>query len=306
MPKVDVGENCTADSDCNTGNCSAIDGVCRTPVGQSCTPDNCDQCYSSGTFSYCGGSCTTSSMCNGGYCLGLTPDSTGISIAYNCYPPCTTGCTVGCQSVLVDNGGYTTTVDYCNILSLTPATGLSRLGYACGGGCTDGTCYKSWTNVCTKACATSADCGAGFACVDLPCDSADGGAAADAGTCPVCMATCTDEAGSCHRGTCTSEATVDGTSTMLCDPRGSIGDACASDVECQSGRCVATRCASAAGAANGDGCTTNADCVSNNCPAGQCKGTALLGASCNVSADCAVGSCCTSGALANTCETSCM
>jgi hypothetical protein len=300
LPKNDVGGACTADSDCNTNNCSTLSGKCLTAVGQSCTGSNCDRCYSAtGTsFSYCSRTCTTKADCNGGYCLGYT------GMSSFCYPPCTSGCVGGCQYAGDGMGGIDFSTQYCDVTQDMVTYGASALGYPCGGSCAGGTCYSAGTNdVCTKPCAANADCGQGFACLSMPCTQADAGAA----NCPLCVATCSTEAGTCRSGTgtCTSEATADGSSASVCDPRITTGGTCYSNGTCLSGRCITGTCAPPGGLANGNSCSLNGDCISNNCAGGACKGTAVLGGACSGSADCAVGTCCTTGSLVNTCETSC-
>jgi hypothetical protein len=68
---------------------------------------------------------------------------------------------------------------------------------------------------------------------------------------------------------------------------------------------VAQACASAGGQPNGAACTMNEDCRSQSCRSGACRGAALQGDACQAPADCAVGTCCASGAQAQTCALSC-
>jgi peptidoglycan-associated lipoprotein len=291
-PKNDVGGPCASNSDCNTDNCSPLQGICRTPIGEACTTDNCDRCLSSGSFTFCSRRCTSASDCNGSECLG---DS--IAQIYYCTPACTAACSGACQ--------YTSdfSTQYC-ALDFTVSIPPGAYGYPCGGGpgCTSGTCFSaSSQDVCSKSCATSADCGDGFACAALPCTQADAGAQ----TCGVCLATCSTDAGACRVGLCNSVPTTDGASAMMCDLRASAGSSCYANTDCVSERCAAGRCVAAGGASNGGACQTNGDCMSGNCAAGVCKGTALVGGACTTSADCSVGTCCSSGASANTCETGC-
>jgi hypothetical protein len=42
VAKLDEGDACSQDSDCNTANCSPFQRVCRAAVGEPCTTSNCD------------------------------------------------------------------------------------------------------------------------------------------------------------------------------------------------------------------------------------------------------------------------
>jgi hypothetical protein len=290
VAKASVGDPCSQDSDCNTANCSPVQGICRTPVGEACTASNCDLCFTSGSFSYCSRACNSDAVCNGDFCIGYTNSST-------CNPKCTAACPGQCQ--------YTSDfVDYYCAADFTVAVAPGAYGYPCGGSpaCATGTCYSAGTlDVCSQACATNSDCGAGFACADLPCAQADAGTS----TCPVCLAACSTDAGACRVGTCSSVPSTDGTSSMMCDVRSLAGSTCSQDADCTTERCVANRCVSTGGAANGQTCQSSGDCVSNNCVGGECKGTSLIGGSCSTSLDCTVGTCCSSEASAGTCENGC-
>jgi hypothetical protein len=67
LPRVGIGAQCSADSDCSSGNCGAVSGLCNVPLHQSCTPQNCDLCLESDGYSSCFRPCT-GEQCNGGYC----------------------------------------------------------------------------------------------------------------------------------------------------------------------------------------------------------------------------------------------
>jgi hypothetical protein len=291
VDKSDVGGPCASDSDCKTDNCSSISNVCRVPVGQACTQDNCDLCRTNGTnYSFCSRDCTSDSDCNGSYCLGYATSG------YTCMPKCTAGCPDSCQ--------YTSDLSeqYCDCTSCTTLTPNAGLGQSCSqANCSTGACYSAAAGaICTKGCSSSADCGAGFECVNLPCELP--GAAPNV-LCGQCMPACGD-GGACKVGSCQPESLGSSQSTA-CDVRGDPGAQCYQGNDCLSGRCVCRTCVAAGGAANGQCCVAPSDCASGNCAAGSCQGTALIGGHCSSSSDCEVGTCCSAGPNAGTCETQC-
>ena len=116
-PKSDVGGPCTADSDCKTDNCSMISAVCRVPVGQPCTQEDCDLCMSNGAgYSFCSRDCQSDQDCNGNLCLGYPLQG------FSCGPKCSSSCPGQCM--------YTSdgSEQYCDCASCTTAASTRSLG----------------------------------------------------------------------------------------------------------------------------------------------------------------------------------
>jgi hypothetical protein len=108
----------------------------------------------------------------------------------------------------------------------------------------------------------------------------------------------------CDIGYCTGLPTTEGDAQNVCWIKRPSGT-CVQPTDCQSNNCVADACAPPGGQPNGAGCDVPDDCQSKSCVASTCRGLALLGDTCESSADCAVGMCCTTGDLANTCNNAC-
>jgi hypothetical protein len=299
MPKRAAGEPCKSDDDCNTDNCSDFAGVCRVPIGSACTASNCDTCLSAEGWSYCSKECGGNYECAGGLCLGYA----GV---FYCRPPCSSFSDDSCpgQSCKLFIDEQTRQQAYhCDCANSGDCKWLEEphpLGSTCRGDseCAGQLCDRVVTRtdelgrfefggLCSQPCKTSAECGAGFACAAV-------------GQ-PHCLPTCET---SCGIGSCVSLPTTEGQSAGMCWVKRAEGS-CWEPNDCQSGSCAGGNCAPAGGQPNGASCSGNDDCVSKSCIGGSCRGSALLGESCMASADCAVGTCCTSGANANTCATDC-
>ncbi len=291
-PLSEVGEPCDADSDCRTNNCSTFAHVCRTVVGQPCVSTNCDECvHDPSGITYCSRQCTSDSQCNSLIC------ETGYTIR-TCVPSCAGGsdslCPGSCRRFPVD-GTFA-----CNCTSCTRDEPKRELGAVCWADalCKDGACqtpsldacissHPYGCGTCTKACAADADCGAGLACATVSCAV---GETLGNGCGNLCLPTCSS-AQPCEVGECRMLPGPVGVSVAVCDARLPQGAGCRSNPDCQSSRCVAQRCAPAAGVGNGSACTTSSDCTSGSCISDVCRGAALIGDPCTVPADCAVGIC---------------
>jgi hypothetical protein len=296
VDKAETGGSCRSDLDCKSNNCSLFAGVCRVPVGTPCTSDNCDECWTSGSWQYCSRECNRDAECGSGLCLG----SGGI---YTCHPRCAevldASCPGKCRILDVNEG-----VDplYCDCscgASVAPHPLGSRCRY--GSECASTQCDSvtdacslsgsgcSQIGQCTQPCQASSDCGDGFRCATV-------GAAAH------CLPTC--DADSCPIGECTSLPTTEADQAKLCWIKRSNGT-CTEATDCQSNKCVQGECAPAGPQPNGSACAKPEDCVSKSCFTGVCHGAATLGDACSQSLDCAVGICCGSGNSAGTCQTVC-
>jgi hypothetical protein len=296
--KAAVGERCDWDRDCKSDNCSNFAGVCRQPIGSSCTTANCDICITSTGSSYCSRECSTPSQCGGGKCVG----SAG---SYYCHIPCSQLGDPGCPGDCRYTSGFgSDSVLYCDCTSpeCSVAEALHPLGESCTDDyiCESGNCDRaatgtdpfdgpSYRGICSKPCAASSDCGDGFSC-------------AAAGT-PHCLPRCET---SCDTGgECLALPTVEGDTANVCWVKHAAGGFCRDASDCQANNCINSLCASAGPQANGSKCAANSDCVSNACQSGICRGQALQGDPCTIPADCSVGTCCTTGAQANTCALGC-
>jgi hypothetical protein len=303
MPKRPVGEPCKTDDDCNTDNCSSFAGVCRAPIGAACDSTSCDVCLVADGWSYCSRECSGNSECGSGLCLGNAD-------TFYCRPPCSSFSDASCPGskcdVFIDDLSHRTSY-YCDCVDSQTCKWTASahpLGQECryDSDCEGNLCDRVGTKIdpfygrlfegmCSQPCATTAECGAGFACAMV-------------GS-PHCLPTCTDpDTDTCAIGDCVGLPTAEGASANLCWIKRAGGE-CVEPTDCQSGNCVSGSCAPAGGQANGAACDTGEDCVSKSCIAGQCRGKAVLGEACSAPADCAVGTCCSSGALINTCASKC-
>ncbi|HYP88108.1 MAG TPA: hypothetical protein VEQ59_08135 [Polyangiaceae bacterium] len=294
-----VGDPCRADGDCKSDNCSDFAGICRLPVGSSCDVGSCDVCLTSEGASYCSRRCDSDSECGAGLCAGRDN-------LFYCHLPCAgfsdDSCPGTCRNLGPDLNG--SPQYYCDCeLDCTWNEAPHPLGSRCNydGDCDSKSCDSVATGtdsggsvqrlgICTKPCTASADCGEGSSCV----------AAGTAHCLPHC-----ETSADCSVGSCFNATSVDGDTTQVCWPKSPEGAYCYQPSDCQSGNCVAERCASAGGQANGAACTKDEDCQSRACQSGHCRGQALQGDACEATADCAVGTCCSSGAQAKTCALSC-
>lgn len=279
-PLATVGEACSTDDDCNTKNCSTYAGVCRTPIGQSCTTANCDVCYTlpSG-WSYCSRTCSAEDQCNGGRCVSHQQFSrSGV-----CYPPCSGAIDPTCPTTCV---GVTDGTHVCNCDTCTAETAPRKLGNVCDSSsqCESGLCYAGH---CSGPCNSSVDCG-GLACAQIPC------APGEQTTCgALCVPYCVYPR-ACDAGQDCWTLPTDSGDKDVCTEKKKDGEPCSDVAECQSARCIGGACASSATgpAQNGSACLNDTECVSSNCSNGTCRGTSLVGDPCKIEYDCAVGTCC--------------
>lgn len=300
VPLADLGETCTGDRDCRSGNCSAVAGVCRVPLETACDATNCDICLSDGSgWSYCSRDCIYDAgiECPEDRCVGYLDQN-----FFYCWPSCT-GCRGECRTT--SDGS----IRYCDArlgtdwtMTSAPAAELQPCRF--DSMCSEGTCLAAPScdsrsssctgsrGYCSAACSSDADCGGGH-CVDVPCDAGS----TDPNCGPRCLPGC--EVGSGFNpcspladATCRALRGVDGSSVGVCDPRNDDGGRCRTDDDCASGACSsAGRCTASGGAANGSSCGAPGDCASGNCQSGTCRGTSLRGDPCATSFDCSVGTC---------------
>ena len=82
-PLVRVGNSCSSDAQCVSGNCGTVDGhqVCLVPIGSHCTDQNCEVCLGDGAF--CSEQCSVSCLGNNLVCGAWSSDS-----RYACVPYC--------------------------------------------------------------------------------------------------------------------------------------------------------------------------------------------------------------------------
>jgi hypothetical protein len=235
------GELCDSDGDCNTDNCGKFTGTCQVPIGQQCSPDNCDLCWTSASWSYCSRECDSDQDCNGGLCLG------NFDQGYMCRPPCTGTSDPTCPGQC--RYSQAAAVSYCDCTDCAILQGLRPLGAPCSGDslCTSGECYSHGSGVCSKACTSSAECGEGFTCVDVPC------LAGEVDTCGrKCVRPCGVDS-VCPAGYCRALASTEGLVLDVCDAKLPDGRGCSANVDCQSGICDA-RCIPVDGWPNGGSC----------------------------------------------------
>lgn len=300
IDKLPVGDACTSDSDCKSDNCSDFAGVCRVPVGATCDETNCDGCLVSTGSSYCSRRCDGSSQCGAGECLGSESEG------YFCRMPCNGFSDPACPGSRCDLATGTPATEYfCDCLD-TRACVWNEAPHPLGARCSDdSTCESglcdsgpvgssvsnySLVGLCTKPCATNQDCDDGFLCI-RPQDKA------------ICLPVCDT---TCAIGTCLAATDIEGGSGhQVCWAKAPLGAFCRQFADCQTGNCVAQKCAPAGGQPNGAVCRTNDDCASKACQTGMCRGQALQGDPCKVPADCAIGTCCTEGDQAETCSLDC-
>jgi len=299
MPLSDVGGPCERNTDCRTNNCSTFAHVCRVPAGQACSGAvDCDLCISKGSWSYCSRACDNDDDCNGGLCVGNAG-------TFLCHAPC------GVSSVCPGKCGPVRDRNYqvcnCDDPECKYDAAKRDLGAACADDtdCRSGSCQKTvvdcdsvfgcwFTGWCSTGCTGDADCGAGLACVDLPCVDAQD---------PQCGRRCAPRcltSSDCKPGTCRQLAGV-GVTTTACDLRGADGSTCSHAGQCVSSRCLNGVCAPTGGLANGMSCASTTDCRSANCVNGVCRGQALIGDACAGGYDCAAGTCCPTGRCGTSC-----
>jgi hypothetical protein len=286
VPQATTGEACDEDSDCNTNNCSQYFKVCRVPVGQPCSASDCDRCLTLGATTYCSRECGGHDECNGGHCIG------DLDIGYfTCQPPCE-GCPFECSAYNAATVGLNY-MEYCDcVTGCSPSVPRRPNGSPCqtAADCASDLCVVNGDiSVCTQACTTSAECGAGLSCIGMPCSE---GETEGCGT--MCAPNCEDlsfEACNYHQG-CLDFYTTESGVANVCSWKSPDNGLCTRNANCISGHCTEGLCVPAAGAPNGGGCAVPADCASQNCVAGECRGQQLLGQACTLNADCAVGNCC--------------
>lgn len=312
----DVGEACVNDAECSSANCSEFAQVCRVPVGQACTPDNCDYCMTATGLSFCSRECWIGDQCNGFECIGNR-----ITDVFHCMPGCSSSSDASCPGTCRRSTDNTSRF-YCDCDDCAAVTAARGHGQICwyDGQCASNDCLERFwtadsggnvpiavtTGFCTDACESDADCMDGTRCATVPC-----GAGESESTCGnKCLRPCTDDPLACdgyaRGGTCRQLVVVDTAEVAgVCDAKGGERQGCYYDWGCVSGLCVLGRCAPQEGNPNGGVCGEPEDCASANCTGGTCRGNGLMGDSCMGAFDCSVGSCCTFGANENTCQTAC-
>ena len=290
--KRDVNGPCSLDSDCKSNNCSTYLGVCRVPVQSACSTANCDLCMRepNDNSTFCSRECDDNLQCNGGVCLG----GNGY---YTCSRPCS-----ACGGNIAYCKVTSNTLElYCACPECIAESAPRPLNIACGpdSDCESNSCYSAG-GFCTTTCTTDSDCAsAGMVCVTMPCSAS--GQSNDCGS--MCQRPCSSD-GTCSAFgvTCRTLPTPTNTSTAICDSRRENGVGCGFNEQCLSGRCTSQICVTVTGAPNGTACTNSSDCASASCVNRYCRGTAMIGDTCQVSADCSVGSCCSN---TTTCATTC-
>jgi len=213
VPKSDVGGPCDADDDCVSNNCSAFAGVCRVPLGTPCSTSDCDYCLSGW---YCSRECNLL-HCEGGYCLGEVDGVGQPTGVYYCLPACDPNVPGACPGTQC-RSNTEAQISYCECGSYTSCPGMQApraVGQPCRSDdqCSaPAFCLGSGGDVggyCSVGCTTSAECGAGLACIaTAPCSPG----ATCAGQCrPACTA-----AAPCAFGVCDQRTGTDGASTNVC------------------------------------------------------------------------------------------
>jgi hypothetical protein len=236
----EVGEPCVGDQDCVSKNCSKHFGICRVPVGDACTSEDCDRCVQdNGGASYCSRECASSDECNGGACLGRSDFSGGRGF-YTCYARCYGSCSLGNCVLTSDFALRFCECPECDVVQPPlPLAARCRFDGECASGdchgfgfCLDG-CDDAF---CSATCTSSADCGEGLYCADVPC------AAGETGTCGMkCLPRC--DSTSCEIGTCRSLPSAEAEPVQVCEtkiPSGAIG--CSVPSDCFSGQCRSGQC----------------------------------------------------------------
>jgi len=250
--KKNVGQACTAGSQCVNGNC--VDGVCCGSAScgtcQSCnltTPGTCTDIANGNADNNPVGQCVGSNMCDG---TGLCKKVNGQTCTGN------VDCLMGnCIDGYCCNSTCAGTCKACNIAgSLGVCSNIvsgvdnnATLTCTAPSACDNGTCKKGNG----PTCAVPADCLSGN-CVDGVC----------------CDTTCTGTCKACNvsgnAGTCSNVAT--GSTDPL---------TCTAPNACDNGACKKD---------DGATCVAPGDCIHNNCIDGVCCNTDCLGTcqSCNI------------------------
>jgi hypothetical protein len=304
VPKADVGAACETDDDCKTLSCSPYASVCRVPPGSPCTSTDCDFCVCDPSgFSFCDApGCSADGCGSNGICLQDVVFG-GTYCELRCTgtndPSCPGTCDYTADPAML----------YCKCSSCSQTIAKRALGRLCESDdeCTSNQCYGpgSCSGVprgtscgwCSATCSSTADCGAGLECVEIPCTVPDSSCT------PKCLPTCAN--GTCQVGVCSSMQSVAGSVVQACDVRAAGLASCSGAAQCLSGACANGACSPPGGLPNGSSCQMATDCRSGSCEVGVCKGQALVGDPCSVDADCAVGQCCTSGPNAGKCASGC-
>eukprot|EP00877_Chromochloris_zofingiensis_P011489 jgi/Chrzof1/6594/Cz19g02010.t1 len=277
-PACVYGDTCTANSDCNTSNCSG--GKCGEPTtcknsikdGQEGDVDCGGLCfYKCGTYKTCQvSSDCLSNNCIGGKCLEAATCYNGIKDGKETGVDCGGGgcnaaCDVGegcgsvwdCVSKVCTSGKCADAPTCKNGIKDATETDVDCGGSSCAARCIVG-----------KTCASASDCGTGI-CTNGECAP---------------QPTCTDNI---KNG---QETDVDcgGPTCPACV----FGDACAANSDCNTNNCSGGKCGEPTTCKNGvkDGqetdvdcgglciakcrtskvCSSSADCISNNCGPGVC------------------------------------
>ena len=298
----DVGEPCEIDTECKSDNCSRFAHVCRVALGQNCDGTNCDLCRTGPNgYSSCSKECQLSVEC------GATGDCVGSSGHYTCVQKCTSLSDPSCPGGCDYTSGFE--VLYCPCNGCAASAAPLPIGSPCN---TDAECdsrfclsrnlgvapvYPYRSGVCSKPCASTADCPTGAGCMNIPCETDAASTGDKCGS--VCTPTCKFDL--CEGDiACLSSNTVDGVEGKFCDPRAGTDGSCNSKSDCLSRNCQANRCAGAAGIANGGACQLSSHCASMNCVSGVCRGKSQIGDTCTTDTDCTVG-CCKNSVCSSSC-----
>ena len=239
FPMADLGGACDVDAGCTQKNCDKYLQVCRVPVGQACTADNCEACMSQGGWSYCSRECESSTDCNGGVCAG------SVQFGRFCHLQCARYDRGACPEECAELGAPLGEPGpmFCPCESCTVAVAPRPLGARCKSDaeCTSRRCFDGgifdMRGFCSQPCEASADCGEGSVCADIPC------APNETESCGKwCSTICAAPAECVAGGYCHPLVSTEGEPVSACDLKLPAGETCTSASECQSGVCVEGRC----------------------------------------------------------------
>ena len=265
-PGAEVGDACTAETDCPSG------AFCRGSwPGGACVYFGCDYqtddcpagstCVASGGRfgALCAAECTSNADCREGY--RCSPDVTFPDRRF-CNPildpsrlgqACSGGgggmsCTGG-QCLSEASSGFPGS--YCVDVGCNPSDGT---GCPAGGVCVAG---ASGVGLCLDGCASPGDCRSGYAC--RPSDAEDPSSA------PACLPGCTDDAQCANMGYVCNLGTGRCTEPFVAS---TLGQACTSVEQCAGGRCLTEAEGWPAGTCSYPGCRLSGTGPSATCPPG--------------------------------------
>jgi hypothetical protein len=306
-PLVVVGEACNVDADCASENCGSSK-ICHVRIGATCTVRDCELCvFSPEGTTYCSRPCDADADCDGYRCVGYrTTDE------YWCQPACSESFDGSChgQCLALDGTfrcdaetGECTEDYYCECGDdCVRAYRAREVGDECDwdGDCSSALCATAAPRtfqdadpslelppgVCTMACTTDTECGAGLVCADIPCTTGDTACG------PRCLPECQEDS-FCAIGTCRARSTASGEAREVCDPKAPVGSSCTTGVECATQVCrEQIACAPGTGQGPGAACTTSQECASGTCLGGKCGAQSAIGEHCEADAWCLEGACC--------------